>query len=322
MGVQPGRSARQRTYAPLAALPVGAAAVLLVARRVPWRQLLWGLPALAVAGVVLWPLILGRVQQQLAGGGAGLRLPETLATRLTYWDGFFVPALLEHGPWLGTGTLIPSEVPARWWTSWTTATCGSGSGPGCPGWPPGAAAGRPGRGRVGVPAQPGLGQAGAGRDLSGRRHVDGPGRHDVRVPDVHGGRQEFWMLAGVLAGVALTGRPAPAFGGDRPRRPGVVGGSRRDRRRLLPERALVRLVGRGRGRLRAGPPARLRLPGRRRPRAEARGLRAADICPGRGQRPLGAADHGAARPLAIPRPVTRRARRAQAWYGAWLLAVE
>jgi O-antigen/teichoic acid export membrane protein len=99
------------TLAPLLALPIGAAAVLLVARRVPWDQVVRSLPLLAVSGVALWPQLAGRIDQQLGGGGAGLHLPETLATRLTYWEGFFVPALVGHGLWLGTGTLMPSEVP-------------------------------------------------------------------------------------------------------------------------------------------------------------------------------------------------------------------
>ena len=34
-----------------------------------------------------------------------------MQTRIDYWQGFFLPALLRHGPWLGTGTLIPPEVP-------------------------------------------------------------------------------------------------------------------------------------------------------------------------------------------------------------------
>jgi O-antigen/teichoic acid export membrane protein/glycosyltransferase involved in cell wall biosynthesis len=99
------------TLAPLLALPVGVVAVLLVARRVPWDQAARALPVLAVSGVALWPLLTARLQQQLGGGGLDLHLPETLATRLTYWQELFVPALLAHGPWLGTGTIIPSEVP-------------------------------------------------------------------------------------------------------------------------------------------------------------------------------------------------------------------
>ena len=98
------------TYAPLAALPVGVVAALLVVRRIPWSHLTAGLPVLGAAAVVLWPSISGRVGSQFSGAG-GIALPETLQTRIDYWQGFFIPALLEHGPWLGTGTLIPPEVP-------------------------------------------------------------------------------------------------------------------------------------------------------------------------------------------------------------------
>src|SRR5262245_44681153 len=98
------------TYTPLAALPLAAGAAVLVVRRIPWSQLAAGLPVLAVAAVVLWPSITGRVGAQFSGtGGSGL--PETLQTRIDYWQGFFVPALLQHGLWLGTGTLMPPEVP-------------------------------------------------------------------------------------------------------------------------------------------------------------------------------------------------------------------
>src|SRR5262245_2133086 len=98
------------TYAPLAALAVGAVAALLVVRRIPWSHLAAGLPVLVAATVVLWPSISGRVGSQFSGAG-GIALPETLQTRIDYWQGFFIPALLEHGLWLGTGTLIPPEVP-------------------------------------------------------------------------------------------------------------------------------------------------------------------------------------------------------------------
>src|SRR5262249_5491233 len=98
------------TYAPLAALPVGAVAALLVVRRIPWSHLAAGLPVLGAAAVVLWPSISGRVGSQFSGAG-GIAPPATLQTRIDYWQGFCVPALMEHGPWLGTGTLIPPEVP-------------------------------------------------------------------------------------------------------------------------------------------------------------------------------------------------------------------
>ena len=97
------------TYAPLVALPLGTVVVLLITRRVPWRQALAAPPALAASLVVLWPELQTRLQQQ--GLSSGLQLPESIGTRLNYWEGFFLPALFKHGLWLGTGTIIPSEVP-------------------------------------------------------------------------------------------------------------------------------------------------------------------------------------------------------------------
>jgi hypothetical protein len=98
------------TYAPVVALPLAAGATLLVLRRVPWSHLAAGLPVLPIVAVLLWPSITGRVAAQFSGAGRS-GLPESLVTRINYWQGFFVPALLQHGPWLGTGTLMPPEVP-------------------------------------------------------------------------------------------------------------------------------------------------------------------------------------------------------------------
>jgi hypothetical protein len=99
-----------QTFAPAVGLALGAAAVIVAARRFPWPQAAAAPPALAVAALVFWPSISGRVAAQLSGPG-GTALPESMQTRIEYWQDFFVPALLRHGPWLGTGTLMPPEVP-------------------------------------------------------------------------------------------------------------------------------------------------------------------------------------------------------------------
>jgi hypothetical protein len=99
------------TYAPLAVLPLGMVAALLVVRRIPWWTVTAGLPVLAAAAVALWPSVSLRVGAQFSGTGGGGGLPETMTTRVDYWQAFFIPALLHNGPWLGTGTLIPDEVP-------------------------------------------------------------------------------------------------------------------------------------------------------------------------------------------------------------------
>jgi O-antigen/teichoic acid export membrane protein len=99
------------TYAPVVALPVAAALVTAHAGRVPWRHVL-PLPLAAAAGALaFWPTISARLaQQQLT---SGLAVPQTMQTRIEYWTGFFVPGYLRHGPWLGTGTLLPPEVPRQ-----------------------------------------------------------------------------------------------------------------------------------------------------------------------------------------------------------------
>lgn len=97
------------TVAPLIALPVMVLIVLAYTRHVPW-QLSFAPPALVGAVVVFWSSVQGRIQEQLVVG-SGPALPESMQVRLRYWQDYFVPALVNHGAWFGTGTLIPSEVP-------------------------------------------------------------------------------------------------------------------------------------------------------------------------------------------------------------------
>jgi O-antigen ligase len=103
-----------QTQAPIVALPLAAVLIFVHLRRVP-RQV-WLAPlALIAAGVALWPSLQARLQEQLGFGtpaaGGGRLLPESLQVRIGYWQDFFIPSLFKNGPWLGTGTLIPSEVP-------------------------------------------------------------------------------------------------------------------------------------------------------------------------------------------------------------------
>ncbi len=102
------------TYAPILALPVAGLAVVALLRRIPWRRLAF-LPVAAVAGVAaFWPSVSGRLtEQELIGSAAGGLIPQTMQTRVDYWTGFFLPGWLRHGLWLGTGTILPPEVPRR-----------------------------------------------------------------------------------------------------------------------------------------------------------------------------------------------------------------
>jgi hypothetical protein len=96
-------------------LPIAAGLIVLHLRRVPWQVALSPL-ALLAALVALWPSIQARIETQLASGspGPGVSsgvLPGSLQVRVGYWQDYFLPSLMSHGPWLGTGTLIPSDVP-------------------------------------------------------------------------------------------------------------------------------------------------------------------------------------------------------------------
>jgi O-antigen ligase len=99
------------TWAPLIVLPFVAGVILWYGRRVP-RQLAVTVVALAIAFAVSWPAVSARVSSQgvLTSPGEGFVIPASFAYRLRVWEAFFAPALADH-IWLGTGTVIPSEVP-------------------------------------------------------------------------------------------------------------------------------------------------------------------------------------------------------------------
>lgn len=98
------------TWAAMVAIPLATILILIYGRRVP-RELVVTLVAGSLALVVLWPLIGARADSQQLISAQGLALPETLQTRIRYWNEFIIPALADH-LWIGTGTVIPSTVPA------------------------------------------------------------------------------------------------------------------------------------------------------------------------------------------------------------------
>jgi O-antigen ligase len=98
------------TWAPLIVLPFVAAVIFWYGRRIP-RQFGVTVVALAIAFVAFWPSVSARgTAQGVFTSGEGLVIPASFAYRLRVWEAFFVPALADH-IFLGTGTVIPSEVP-------------------------------------------------------------------------------------------------------------------------------------------------------------------------------------------------------------------
>lgn len=99
------------TWAPLMVLPLVAGVIFWYGRRVP-RQLGVTVVVLAIAFAAFWPAVSARgtAQGVLTSAGEGFVIPASFAYRLRVWEAFFVPALADH-IWLGTGTVIPSEVP-------------------------------------------------------------------------------------------------------------------------------------------------------------------------------------------------------------------
>ena len=85
--------------------------VLAHRRHLP-RQLLIACLTLAIGLGLFWPQIQARIDQQLAAPGSGLASPESLQTRDRYWNEFWLPVVTEH-IWVGTGTVVPTEVPDR-----------------------------------------------------------------------------------------------------------------------------------------------------------------------------------------------------------------
>ena len=61
--------------------------------------------------MLLSPFLAGRLQQQQIGFAAqGLTAPQSLDARIRLWEAVFLPALAPH-IWLGTGTVLPAEIP-------------------------------------------------------------------------------------------------------------------------------------------------------------------------------------------------------------------
>jgi O-antigen ligase len=67
---------------------------------------------LVIVVVLFWPAVSARgvAQGVLSSGGQNLVMPASFAYRVRVWQAFFLPALSDHA-FLGTGTVIPSEVP-------------------------------------------------------------------------------------------------------------------------------------------------------------------------------------------------------------------
>lgn len=99
------------TWATTVAIPVATVLILIYGRRVP-RELVVTVVVGLLALVVLWPLIGARADSQQLITAQGLALPESMQTRIRYWNEFIIPALSDH-LWIGTGTVIPSTVPER-----------------------------------------------------------------------------------------------------------------------------------------------------------------------------------------------------------------
>jgi O-antigen/teichoic acid export membrane protein/glycosyltransferase involved in cell wall biosynthesis len=229
------------TYAPVLALPFGTVMALWVCRRVPWREVWYALPAAVAAGVIFWPHLAARLQSQTAGAN-GI-LPETLNTRVVFWQGWFIPALLQHGLPFGTGTVIPPPVPVPYQSFIDNDYLWQMFVGGVPvlglfllvmgtialsGWS---------ARRSPDPTRRAIGATCAGAVVSALI-LDTTSEYLTMT----GVRQEFWMLVGVMSGLMLAQQSRPvAFVELRPPSvPGLAARVWRGVRRLAPDGALIR----------------------------------------------------------------------------------
>jgi hypothetical protein len=93
------------TWAPALALALGVGVLIWYSRRVPW-QIWFGAITLLVVVAALWPVVSDRIQ----GSNVDVGTIQNIDARLKNWQLYFVPALAEH-MWLGTGTVIPGDLP-------------------------------------------------------------------------------------------------------------------------------------------------------------------------------------------------------------------
>jgi hypothetical protein len=100
------------TLAPIVALVPVTIAVIWYGRRIPTQLVVTVAAAVVLGAVLLSPFLAGRLQEQQIGFAAsqGLTAPQSLDARIRLWEAFFLPALAPH-IWLGTGTVLPAEIP-------------------------------------------------------------------------------------------------------------------------------------------------------------------------------------------------------------------
>jgi hypothetical protein len=100
------------TVAPIVALVPVTLAVIWYTRRIPGQLVITVAAAVVLGVALLSPFIAGRLQEQQIGfaSGQAITAPQSLDVRIRLWQAFFLPVLAPH-IWLGTGTVLPAEIP-------------------------------------------------------------------------------------------------------------------------------------------------------------------------------------------------------------------
>jgi hypothetical protein len=93
------------TWAPAVALVLGLGVMMWYSRRVPW-QIWFGAAAIAVVLIALWPVVSDRIQ----GSNIDAGTIQNIDARFKNWQFYFLPVLAQH-LWIGTGTVIPGDLP-------------------------------------------------------------------------------------------------------------------------------------------------------------------------------------------------------------------
>jgi O-antigen/teichoic acid export membrane protein len=112
MAVNVGDVFLSQTQAAVIGLLAATLAVIWHGRRVPWREFGLTVAGMLVVLGIFAAQITARIEQQIGPQAVSIVAPESLQTRLQYWNEFFLPELADN-VWTGTGTVIPSEVPQR-----------------------------------------------------------------------------------------------------------------------------------------------------------------------------------------------------------------
>jgi hypothetical protein len=100
-----------QTWAPALGLILATIVIVVYTRRIP-RQMWIGVAGVSLALVLFGAQVASRIADQGVTVGGNFLIPETMRYRMMLWQDFYLPSLSES-PWVGTGTILPANVPEK-----------------------------------------------------------------------------------------------------------------------------------------------------------------------------------------------------------------